>query len=221
MENIDVSDEIKTHPSFRAIFINIWTSPRKTIRWINDNGYDRYVYLLIVLMSVASVVSNGYTEGLGDRWDLFSVLLFYVGIGALLGWIPTVIYVFLLSWTGKWIKGKADFRPLLNMTAFAYIPSVCLLANITLQILFWGNDIFKSDWVGYDEGWGAALFTVLTSLVQIVLSVWTLVIFIIGISEVQKFSIWKAILNALLPIFFILFVVFGLLAIGYGLGLLF
>ncbi len=220
MENSS-SDQINTNPTFGRIFENIWTSPRKTIRWINDSGYNNYVYLLIVLMGVTSVIANGYSEGLGDRWDLFAVLLFYVGIGALLGWIPTVIYVFLLSLTGKWIKGKADFRPLLNMTAYAYIPFTCTLGIIALQILFWGNGLFKSDWAPYEEGWAAAFFALVTSLGQAVLSIWTLVIFIIGISEVQKFSIWKAILNALLPIFFILFVVFGLVAIGYGLGLLF
>jgi len=42
---------------------------------------------------------------------------------------------------------------------------------------------------------------------EVVLGVWTIVLFVVGVSEVQKFSIWKAILNILLPVLLLLAVI--------------
>jgi hypothetical protein len=47
----------------------------------------------------------------------------------------------------------------------------------------------------------------IVGVVRLVLAAWSLVIFIIALSEVQGFSIFKAILNTLIAIFFVVAVV--------------
>jgi len=63
--------------------------------------------------------------------------------------------------------------------------------------------LFKAD---YDFEGASALSTIvsgilliITEVLQVILSIWTFVLCIIGISEVQKFSIGKSILNMLIP----------------------
>jgi len=62
-----------------------------------------------------------------------------------------------------------------------------------------------------------SVYTV-TAFIEIVIGVWTLVILVIGISEVQKLSIWKSILNLILPALLLIAVCIPIGAIAFILG---
>ncbi|WP_424963422.1 Yip1 family protein [Ekhidna sp.] len=124
---------------------------------------------------------------MGDENSMIFILVMCIIFGGLLGWISFYIGAALMSWTGKWIDGKASSKSIFRMSAYASIPVVFSLILITLQILIFGNDNFKSDI--YMESYSAleiVLFYLL-ALAELVIAIWTIAIYLIGLSEVQGF----------------------------------
>jgi hypothetical protein len=75
-----------------------------------------------------------------------------------------------------------------------------VLFLMIIRIVLFGNDEFKSNVDLFDNGILFTIITLFSILVEIGIGVWTLVILVIGTSEVQKLSIGKAILNLILPV---------------------
>ena len=185
--------------SDKEIFTKIWTSPRLVFKYLNDNNYDKFVTILLILAGITRTFDRASTKNLGDDMSLIAILALCIILGGLLGWITYYIYAAMLSWTGKWLNGQGNTNSLLRMTAHAMIPSIVALVLLIPQIAFFGNGIFQSDIDIYDNGLVSIIIFYVTLLLEITLGIWTLVIFVIGISEVQKISIGKSILNMILP----------------------
>ena len=84
------------------------------------------------------------------------------------------------------------------------IPSAISLVFLVRQIAVYGIDLFIKDGdlvnagiVGNIVFWGSILL-------EIILGIFTIIFSVIGLSEVQKISVWKAILNLVLPLLIIL-----------------
>ena len=99
----------------REIFTKIWISPRLVFKFLNDNRYDKYVHILLILAGITRTLDRASTNNMGDDMSLFGVLAISIILGGLLGWISYYIYAALMSWTGKWLKGQGDTNSLLRM----------------------------------------------------------------------------------------------------------
>lgn len=186
--------------SDKEIFIKIWSSPRLVFKYINDNSYDKFVTVLLVLAGISSTFDRASSKNMGDSMSLATILAICVIVGGLLGWISYYIYAATISWTGKWLKGQGNTKSVLRIIAHAMIPSIVTLVLLIPQIALFGKGIFQSEIDLDKNGWIPTIVFYTTLSVEFVLGIWTLVIFIIGISEVQKISIGKSILNVILPI---------------------
>jgi hypothetical protein len=182
-ENLPLTDE--------AIFATIWTSPRRVFRFINDNEYDKHVKVLLVLA--------GITNALEGFKDLALPLILFIGlsilVGAIFGWLSCYISAVLVIWTGRWIKGKGEVSDLVRVFAYGGLPSAIGLIFIIAEIFVQRSE---AEWNSMVPA-ASNVFTYGFRGVQIVLWTFTSVFAVVGISEVQKFSIGKAILNWLLP----------------------
>lgn len=190
--------------SDKEIFIKIWTSPREVFKYINDNKYDKFVHILLVLAGIAKSFDKASENDMGDNLPLLAVIAFCVFLGGLFGWISYFIYAALLRWTGKWLNGKGDTESLLRMISHAMIPSICVLVLLIPQILLFGNGIFKSELDAYGGEIFLTIVLYSSIILEMILGIWTLVIFVIGLSEIQKLSIGKSILNMILPVLIII-----------------
>jgi len=197
-ENLQESNsELKL--SDKEIFTKIWTSTRLVFKYLNDNNYDKFVTILLILAGITRTFDRASSQNMGDDMPLIAVMALCIFLGGLLGWIPYYIYAAMMSWTGKWLNGQGNTNSLLRMTAHAMIPSIVTLVLLIPQIAFFGNGIFQSNIDIYGSGLASIIIFYTTLLLEISLGIWTLVIFVIGISEVQKISIGKSILNMILP----------------------
>ncbi|MCD1116190.1 Yip1 family protein [Chryseobacterium turcicum] len=205
METKNTEDQFAEFEKYEAlsdqdIFTKIWTEPRRIFRFINDTRYDKYLYLLMFLAGVASAFQRSSSKNMGDHSSLFLIVFGCVILGGALGWISYYIYAALLSWSGKWLNGVGDTSSIFRMMAYAVIPSILGLFFLFLQIAVYGVDYF-TDFAGYLEK--SVLINVIfwiSFVIENLLSLATLVFMVIGLSEVQKISIGKAIINLLLPI---------------------
>jgi len=121
-------------------------------------------------------------------------------LGGLLGWIAYYLYAALLSWTGKWLDGKADTRSILRVCAYASIPTSIALIFVVVQLFFTGIGFFQSDGVFFDENPMYNYIVWATLIFELILGLWSFVFYVVGISEVQKFSKIRAAVNLFLPV---------------------
>jgi len=197
------------------IFTKIWMSPRQVFKYIQEHNYSKFTTGLLILGGITSVLNNASNRHLGDLMPLWSVLIVCVLGGGIFGWLYFYIYAALLSWTGKWLKGAGNTKSLFRMISYALIPSLVVLFVLILRIIFVGNEEFQSNVDVLDSGFWIISLYELSAFIEITIAVWTLAILVIGISEVQKLSIGKSILNLILPGILIIAVLLPLVAIGY------
>ncbi|MDD4968022.1 MAG: Yip1 family protein [Paludibacter sp.] len=201
--------------SDKEIFTKIWMSPRLVFRYIQEHNYSKFTTGLLILGGITSVLNNASNRHLGDLMPLWSVLIVCVLGGGIFGWLYFYIYAALLSWTGKWLKGAGNTKSLFLMISYALIPSLVVLFVLIVRIVLFGNEEFQSNLDILGKGFLTISLYGLSAFVEIAIGVWTLAILVIGISEVQKLSIWKSILNLILPGILIIAVLLPLGAIGY------
>ncbi|MGG7034432.1 MAG: Yip1 family protein [Flavobacterium sp.] len=183
----------------KNIFLKIWTAPREVFKFINDNQYGRYFTLLLIL----SATLNGFKKtakqnGLSELffWEAVSFIM----LQALFLYIIYYIYAASISWSGKFINGKEDTQSILRVLSYAMLPSILGIFFLIPLITVYGADILKSN----KDFPNANPIYIGFAILNAALNIWTIVLCVIGLSEVQKFSIWKSILNmvvaAILPI---------------------
>lgn len=200
MENeLESVEEIKPFTNFE-VFTKIWFYPRQVFKFINDTRYDKYVVPLLVLSGISRSFDRAVAQNMGDKMSLIGVISICVIAGGLLGWVSFYLYSAFVSWTGDWLKGKGDAKALLNIFSYAMLPSIIGLIFLTIQIIIFGNEIFKKNGEVISEGWVSNIVGYTSMGLDFLLGIWTLVLTVIGVSEVQKLSIGKSILNLLLPV---------------------
>ncbi|MFD0836548.1 Yip1 family protein [Mariniflexile aquimaris] len=184
----------------KEIFTKIWTKPREVFKFINDNHYDKYVNILLVLAGISSAFDRASKRDMGDRLSIWAIIGLSILLGGLLGWISYYIYAALLSWTGKWLDGKGDTTSILRILSYAMTPVIITLLLLIPQIGIYGNELFKSDGDLSSAGILPNIIFYSSMIFELIFSLWIIVFCVIGVSEVQKFSIGKSILNLLLPV---------------------
>jgi len=202
-ENL-ITDNENPKLTDRDIFTKIWTSPRLVFKYINDTRYDKFLHILLILAGITRAFDRASTKNMGDNISLTGVLSICIILGGLFGWISYYIYAALISWTGKWLNGKGDTSSILRMLSYAMIPSIVVLILLIPQVAIFGNGIFQSNIDIYGSGLVSIIIYYLILFLQLTFGIWTLVVFVIGVSEVQKLSIGKSILNIILPVLIII-----------------
>jgi hypothetical protein len=190
-ESIALTDE--------EVFTQIWFAPKRVFKFINDTGYEKYMYVLLCLSGISRAFDRASTNNMGDNMSLPTVVLICVIVGGLFGWMSFYIYSALISWTGKWLQGKGDTGSIIRILAYSMLPNIAAMVLLIPLLIRYGNQTFQSatDLTSDDEIDNMLLYTIY--LLDIILTVWTLLFAVVGLSEVQKFSIGKSILNIILP----------------------
>jgi hypothetical protein len=186
-------------------WLTIWIHPRVTIRRIIGTNSDAQVWLLAGLNGVARTIDRLSAKDAGDKWELPILLTFAGAAGTLFGIIGLYISGYLLRLSGQWIGGKATAREVRAAVAWSHVPMVGVLALWLIGIPFLGREFFSSDTPFLDEHPWLSFLLLGQGVLAITLYVWSLILMLQCLAEVQRFSAWKALGSVLLA---------GLVAIG-------
>lgn len=197
--------------SFKEVLTQIWLNPRKVFKYIAETDFDDYYSLLLILVGVSNMFGSATDKHWGDHLPLAGVIAVCVVGGALLGWISIYLFSALISWTGNWFNGEAPIDTIVKTIVYASIPTIFCLPLVFFQMGIFGNDLFCSAVDLSTDNVILNFLYYISLLLETVLGIWSFVIIVIGISEVQKLSVWKAILNVVLAALLIL-VPLGVLA---------
>ncbi len=204
MENLLDDIDVVQRFTDKEIFTKIWINPRPIFKYINHFKYQKHLTVLLILAGITNAFDRADVSNVGRYDSIIVTIVAPVLGGALFGWISFYIYSSLIRFTGKWINGKADTDSILRVLAYATIPSIAGLILVIPKLLFGESNLVES------------ILTYGFSTVESILGIWTLVLSVIGISEVQQFSIGRAVLNLILaclviavPIIFIFLIFWG------------
>ncbi|MEM6262084.1 MAG: YIP1 family protein, partial [Bacteroidota bacterium] len=159
---------------------------------------DKFQVPLLVLAGITQTFDRAIAKDLGDKFSLIGVLATCIIVGALLGWISFYFFSALLRWTGSWLNGLADFKAIIRMIAYAMTPSIVALVLLIPMIAIYGNEMFKADGDIISGGIFSNIMFYGAALLDAILGIWSLVLVVVGLSEIQQFSIGKAMLNMVL-----------------------
>lgn len=190
------------------LVFKIWFEPKATLQYILSNCPDQYVLLLFSLGGISRSINRVSNKGMGDNMSTASILIISIIAGGLFGWLSYYLYAWVLEVTGKWLNGNATFSQFKTILAWSSVPIATSLLLLIPELYIFGDNFFKSEVYSYE--WNSTLFLLIFAIIEMILSIWSLVILIKGIGLVQNFTIGKSILNAILPAFLIFIPLFML-----------
>lgn len=178
-------------------WFSIWLRPRSTIAGIIATNPNRSLWWLAAIYGFTSILNLFQTGTFGAQLTPFAIFLIAAIISPLYGYVAFAIWNFFVTFTGKWLKGKGNFVAVRAAYAWSCVPFIFHIPLWLLMAVMLGQrmflDITANDLTQTQTG---ALFGIL--IVKIVLAIWSLVIYINALAEVQKFSVLRAIFNIIL-----------------------
>ena len=181
-------------------WLKIWTKPRETIRAIVAFNPKYRFLLLSAFYGFPCLLNIAQASSLGQSWSLLAILVGALLLSTFVGMISISVTSFLILWTGKWIKGTASYQEIRTAVAWSNAPNgVNVLIWLGL-IAYFGANIFAADFIQKVMASNPSTALSLLFFLQTILSVWSIVILINGIAEVQRFTGWKAFLNVVMAL---------------------
>lgn len=194
----------------KQIISDIWFSPRKTFQTINEIKYSKYGYLILILLGVLAGIEKNTHQIIIDIHSFFILNGIIIFFTSLITIISFIILAYILNWTAKFLDGKGSTSQILNMSTYAMIPAITAIPFMALKILLFNNQGQELEQFLMNLAMDYKLIYFILEFFIFLLGLWSFILIIIGISEVQKFSIFKAILNLIIPVL-MLISIFGLI----------
>lgn len=179
-------------------WLSIWTKPRQTIQQIVDTNPQHLVLLLAGLSGISESLDRASNRNSGDTLSLTIILPIIILIGPISGIIGLYLYGALIKWTGNWLDGKASGEEVRAAIAWATVPLVFTLPLWIPQIALLGQEIFKSQTPLLDSNLSLAIILLALVIIEFLAAVWSFFLLMHCLGQVQGFSAWKALGNAIL-----------------------
>lgn len=182
---------------------SMWIYPRQTIRLIIRKNPQHRVWALSWIYGLSTLLYLSQIYAMGNSLPLWAILLGSFVLGPFFGYLAFSVFSWIILQIGKVFQGKASFLEVRAAMAWSCVP---LWVNLILWFFltaYFGNILYQ-----YFPG-GVPLTIaetyVLLSAVgcKITAFVWSLVLFIKSFSEVEEFSVGRAILSFVFSYFLI------------------
>jgi len=180
----------------------IWIQPRQTIRYLIETDPKMHFWVLVFFYGIIRAIDLGMQAQLGESFTPSQVAMFILVAGPLSGILGIYFTGALLELVSRLLGGQAEGQHIRMVLAWATIPMVVLviLGFLPLVVMFGANVFGGADPqiqpLFFGRG-GTAEFLGMDLLdwqvsMELLGSLYYLVLVVIGLSEVQGFSLWKA-----------------------------
>ncbi|MEI6242150.1 MAG: Yip1 family protein [Chlamydiota bacterium] len=199
--------------SFHKPWISMWTQPKATIRSIIEKNPNHQLPFLATIYGLYSLLGLAQTFSWGNLVSLLPLIILIIALAPIWGYLIFSILSGFVYITGKWIGGKGTYKEVRAAFAWSHVPVIVsnflwiLFLAIFQEALFQGFPQEKANAL-------AAFFILLASGCFLILGIWTLVLYIQSLSEVQKFSALRSISNIFLASI-VFFAVFFLILLSF------
>jgi hypothetical protein len=204
--------ELATQP---RPWFSMWSRPRATIQSIVSRDPTHSVVPLAALSGISEALDKASTKSLGDSMDLPAIFVFAVVAGAISGVIGLYIFGYLLRISGKWLGGQSSSVNIRAAVAWSSVPIIWALVLWVPELLLFGKDLFTTAAPSITAR-PVVYFGFLS--VELVVGIWSIVIFCKALGQVQAFSAWRALSSAVLAILIVALPILLLVLLAMGIG---
>ena len=205
---MDAVAQVKSfHP-----WVSIWIKPRETIRCIVSTDPTRQVILLAALGGIAQSLDRAASEYFGDKLSMPVLLIMILALGPIGGVISLYILGALFRWTGSWFGGDATTEEVRAAIAWSNVPIIWALLLWIPKLALFGEELFKSATPRMDANLLLIILLFIFGIVELVIGIWTFIVFLKCLGEVHRFSVWKALGAVLVPSLVLIGIVFACVA---------
>ena len=173
----------------------MWLKPRETIQSIVNRNPTHLVIPLAIAVGISKSLDRASIKSLGDSFELPTLLAFCVVAGILFGIAGLYIFSYLLKITGNWFGGQSNLVNIRSALAWSSVPTVWALLLWVPQLIIFGKDLFTSSAPRIAE-FPYVYFGFVT--IESLIAIWGLVVFCKALGQVQKFSVWLALVSVVL-----------------------
>lgn len=200
----------------KRAWLRMWVEPKETIREIVSSDPKRGFLPLSIIYGLPIALNLIQSLALSTMVPLWAVLLGSLVLSPFLGMAGILVSAWLLEWAGRLLGGVGRFPQIRAAVTWSNLPGVVTIAMWLLLLGLFGaraldRDFAQAQFVGYQAG---VLF--ITMLIEMVASIWGFVILLNTLSEVQRFSLWRAFFNVAIPFVAVVCVVWLLSWALYG-----
>ena len=196
--------------SEKSPWLTIWCEPRATIQRIVAENPNRSLWVLAAIYGFLSILNSFQSIAVVSVERPFLLLLVAAVLSPFWGYAVFSIWSWVVHIVGKWLKGEGSFINLRAAFAWSCAPLSVNVVFWVLMIAFFGATFFLNGQEGYPATHRQAAFVFLMLIGKVVVAIWSLVIYINALAEVQKFSILRSIFNVIIS-WIIVGVVLGLI----------
>lgn len=184
-------------------WLSIWARPRDTIRKIVKFNPKYRFAVLSFLYGFPILLHTAQNLNMGATFTTVGIVLVAIVLGTFAGMLGIVIASGLIYWTGKWIGGKDNYQNVRAAVAWSNVPNfVAILVWVALIAAF-ADRVFLENFDDMNFVGNMSVIISGTLFFQAVISIWSFVILVKSLGEVQGFSAWKGVLNVLIPFFMV------------------
>jgi len=179
-------------------WLTIWTQPRETVARVVSENPKKDLWWLATIYGFSSLLNVFQSFLAGNSLQVFAIFIIALAISPFWGYLNLSIWSWVTTITGKWLKGAGNFQTVRCAYAWSFVP---LIINIPIWILLgvlFGSQLFTNfaDHQLLSNVQVTTLFCLL--LLRVTSVIWSIVIYVNALAEVQRFSILRAIGNILL-----------------------
>lgn len=179
----------------RNPWFSMWVKPRETIREVTVSKSRISLIVLSFIYGWPMTLQLAQLTSLAQSLPIFLILLFSLLLAPFVGALCFALFSCFLWLGGKWLEGKSSFANLFRAVAWSNLTSIPSLLGWIWLIFTFRELIFSPDFAGLTLN-QLDLFLILAFFIwQIVSLLWTVILVCIATSEVQGFSIGKAVIS--------------------------
>ena len=192
------------------LIFEIWIKPKLAFTYLFKYDSNKYVQILLITSALTATFERAISKNIG-WYDSYNTSYFIGGLlgGGLMVYAIYYITAWFLHYFGKaFLNGQASAKDFRTVIAWANIPSIASAIFSFIILVIYGSHALSDNYFPISEV--ERIVFISLALIQAILGMWTLIITITGVKEIQKFSTLKAFGNILLP-FIILVIVFAII----------
>lgn len=173
-------------------WLAMWSQPRSTIRALVHNRPSYGIFSLATIFVLQSILYYANWWSLGLQNDSYTILLVGLILSPFVGciWLYSVSWIFYL--TGRLFRGICSAQHLRAAIAWSKVP-------MTLSLLMWVILLaFHPDVLFIQDGGGPS--SLFINLITFILVLWSFILLIQSIRELQHFTLRRAIANVVVSL---------------------
>jgi hypothetical protein len=170
---------------------DVWLRPRRVFRELAAKPVGLIDYLLMSAQGVGNFLALNRTQGAGAHLSVAQILANSFEYGAVAGMASLYVMAMIYRRLGTRAGGTATTNQVVHVIAYGGLPMVASLAIWVLTALLAGEDTFLEHPRADVEGF-LVLLLHLQFISYVALLIWSIVLQVMGFSEIQGLAIRKA-----------------------------